>query len=1006
MRLQRSWNQLRNVLGGRTAGRRCLSPGVGSRVIECLERRSLLAATFDPSDPFIINGTPTALYPSVGIVGDAGGGYGSGTLIGSRFVLTAAHCAVGLGPTDGRFTLGNTTYATSRVFVHPNYSRALLGTDRANDIAIFELNRPVVGVTPIAILRTAPTVGQLLTLVGFGGGGSGTSGTTGDFGTKRVGTVRIDEVSPTLISWFFDIASESNTAPGDSGGPALVTVGGRNFVAGVTSGGTIRDAGFGDHSFDTRVDPYAAWIDQILRIAPVTVSIDDHINTANRLATTLTLNGLGAAVGSGLLEVAGDRDVFQVVVPRTGTLVVTQTAAQLGTGGLDTVLRIIDGRGQQVAQNDDAPNGSSTNSAIAIDVTAGTYFLSAGSYLEQGTGEYSLTVAFTAEGTAGVQQEFFLSTADVGTFISSNRSVLRPDDSDIVRLTIDPLGLIKYELYFDGSDVGLTTDAEDIDAFSILPDGRILISTVGAARVLDAERRLVTANGCDVLVFTPIQVGSLTTGSWGIYQLGSTLGLSGAAGNVDSISVVNERLILSVAGTVAVGPRRYSGEDLIEVLPNNSLRFYFDGSDVGLSGAAENIDAAAVGSDGVVRFSTTGSFLVQGGVVGGLSDVVAFSPTATGAATAGAFDRTLALNGTAYGYRNFNLDGFQFGADVPDSLLPSSNFQIEVVFTDSSLTGTQQAIFAEAAAKWSSIIIGDVPDEVVNGVLIDDLQVNASAPDIDGVGSILGQAGPDTLRIGSLLPSTGSMEFDRADVAQLEADGQLLAVILHEMGHVLGIGTIWDSLGLVQPFGRELRFIGPTAAAEYNTIFGTRGNFVPVETDGGPGTAGAHWDEEILINELMTGFINDGTENPISRITIGSLQDIGYEVNLAAGDPYAPRSRSNKATRYIWDGQEHGLSRESEPVASLGLAPSFELGGWGRTPRAPSDAEDDADAGGSRCSTPAIFDFGCVEVVVCDEPELLAPESVIRAKRSPARYADVTTLDSAMSDLGEWIDRV
>jgi len=116
-------------------------------------------------------------------------------------------------------------------------------------------------------------------------------------------------------------------------------------------------------------------------------------------------------------------------------------------------------------------------------------------------------------------------------------------------------------------------------------------------------------------------------------------------------------------------------------------------------------------------------------------------------------------------------------------------------------------------------------------------------------------------------------------------------VILHEMGHVLGIGTIWDTLGLVENGpGGTINFTGPTAVGAYQTIFGVSDNFVPVETDGGPGTAGGHWDEETFDNELMTGFLNGGVSNPISTVTIGALADMGYTVNMAAADPYSAPS--------------------------------------------------------------------------------------------------------------------
>lgn len=211
----------------------------------------------------IINGTQTSDYPAVGLIGESGDHFCTGTLIAPQYVLTAAHCAEGVGNASGTFTVGGRSYQTERVFIHPNYNGNSIGSDSANDIAIYKLSQPVVGVEPMAIFTGIPQVGQLLTLVGFGGGGNGTTGTNGDFGIKRVGTTPIDQVTRTLIHWDFENNTEANTAPGDSGGPAFVTINGVKYIAGVTSGGDSPNASIGDHSFDTRVDAYADWITSI-----------------------------------------------------------------------------------------------------------------------------------------------------------------------------------------------------------------------------------------------------------------------------------------------------------------------------------------------------------------------------------------------------------------------------------------------------------------------------------------------------------------------------------------------------------------------------------------------------------------------------------------------------------------------------------------------------------------------------------------------------------------------
>jgi len=235
---------------------------------------------------------------------------------------------------------------------------------------------------------------------------------------------------------------------------------------------------------------------------------------------------------------------------------------------------------------------------------------------------------------------------------------------------------------------------------------------------------------------------------------------------------------------------------------------------------------------------------------------------------------------------------------INDDTAPAPAYGIAVVFPDNSLTAAQQAVFRSAAARWSEIIVADMPDVVYQGRTIDDLEIAASAPSIDGVGGVLGQAGPDRVRMdGTFLPYLGVMEFDSADVASMMSDGTFQDVILHEMGHVIGVGTLWDQLGLVNGLGTtNPTFVGANAVREYQTLSGTQATSVPVENTGGPGTAGGHWRESVFGKELMTGYAEPpGTAMPISRVTVASLQDLGYTVDYAAADPFTLNARQAAA---------------------------------------------------------------------------------------------------------------
>jgi len=205
---------------------------------------------------------------------------------------------------------------------------------------------------------------------------------------------------------------------------------------------------------------------------------------------------------------------------------------------------------------------------------------------------------------------------------------------------------------------------------------------------------------------------------------------------------------------------------------------------------------------------------------------------------------------------------------VPDA----NEFNVKLVFQGSFTTDLKNA-FILAAEAISDFILGDIPNAGRLGTAVDDITITAKLSYIDGIGGILGQAGPTSIRTGSFLPATGIMEFDSSDAASYQAAGLFDDIALHEMLHTIGFGTIWANLGLISGSG----FNGSRANA---ALPGTA--LVPIELDGGAGTAWSHWDEESFGTELMTGYI-DG-DNYLSYTTIASLGDLGY--NVVSGASY------------------------------------------------------------------------------------------------------------------------
>lgn len=325
----------------------------------------------------------------------------------------------------------------------------------------------------------------------------------------------------------------------------------------------------------------------------------------------------------------------------------------------------------------------------------------------------------------------------------------------------------------------------------------------------------------------------------------------------------------------------------------------------GLAGFATNVrpavrltDATGASLAGVeVRFAATG-----GGTVGGATKVTSASGLAqvdswTTSAAPGPNTLTAFVSG---------VDPMTFTAT---SEAPSYSISIQNV--GPPIAPAILAAMDSARSKWERIIYRDLPDLVgvtipagqcgnasaVGPLNVDDLLVLAQFDSIDGPGQILGFGGPCAIRSAGGLTVYGQLTIDSADARALLLAGRLKDVLLHELGHVLGIGTLWP-----QPIFNCLQnpsavgvpndtfFSCAQGRAAFDSIGGltyTGGNKVPVENCAGcgPGTINSHWRESVFVSELMTGFNNAGA-NPLSVMTAASLSDLGYVVNYAGSDAF------------------------------------------------------------------------------------------------------------------------
>jgi hypothetical protein len=237
----------------------------------------------------------------------------------------------------------------------------------------------------------------------------------------------------------------------------------------------------------------------------------------------------------------------------------------------------------------------------------------------------------------------------------------------------------------------------------------------------------------------------------------------------------------------------------------------------------------------------------------------------------------------------------------------ASDYSVDIRYL-APLSPALERMTEEAAARWATLVTGNLSPvqitappgacgfgEPALNEVVDDVLIYVRIQPIDGPGNVLGGAGWCAIRLADNLPALGVILLDSDDLERLPA-AQSEAVILHEIAHVLGFGTLWGpqffdlrrNPSLPDSPGADTHFTGPAAIAAFDALGGERYNAakVPVEnTLGGQGTRDSHWRASVMNDELMTGFIN-AESNPLSAITVESLRDLGYQVDPGAADLY------------------------------------------------------------------------------------------------------------------------
>ena len=597
-----------------------------------------------------------------------------------------------------------------------------------------------------------------------------------------------------------------------------------------------------------------------------------HLFRSSSLTTLTTPPGINGTLDStdskNPTRAGSFRDDYLLTGVAAGQLV----QLNLSSSAFDTYLQVVNAAtGQVISFNDDA--NLSLNSQVNFTVQGDIdYLVRATSYAPNATGAYSLTTnlgSLTSATPVNLNQNVNGTLANTDSISSTTplhpgsyydgylltnltpgqqmQVSLESSDFDPYLEVVTTTGnLVTYNDNFNGQN--------SLVSFTAQAGTNYIVRTTGAATGGTGAYRLVTT-----VVATPTGTDPGNTLSTAEVESSPIFSRSQQVSSSDSNDFY--RFSVSQSGIFTANLTGLTGDADVRLIQDTNNNGVIDQGEV----QAWQWERGT-GNESIRRFLNAGTYFLQ---VTSYHSQTANYNVATNFTAAASDDRRFSIQ------VNFGL-----GAE--------------------SLSDTLRNAVQEAARTWENIISYSTFDR-------------SYTLTIDITGEDLGSSALAGATWESGLFDTNDNFIPTRGYAVINTNSQVLNAltsnvnyfrdtIVHEFGHVLGIGTLWGSptqpnpYGETEQYGRSLlNYSNGTYNAKtyagwaYGELLGTfRQTPVPVTIGEGLGSDYSHWREQVFDNELMTHEAEAPSVHEfLSQLTIASLRDLGYNVNYGAAEPYS-----------------------------------------------------------------------------------------------------------------------